>query len=144
MKIAVTIILMFLLSYFLGMWLTPDESRRIPEFTYTSSCDLTSSACSVKVNNNAVTISLTGEPSPLNPFYVNVSVEGKQPLSIGIEFEMDGMDMGFNKYQLKLVDDMWKVKSILPVCTLGGKEWNLIVTLNLKKSKKILYFKFKQ
>ena len=145
MKIAITIVLMFLLSYLVGVWLTPGEKKITPESIIVSNCDLTVSRCSVSFKNEVVTTSVVGEPSPLNPFIVNVSVVGKQaPLSVEIEFTMDGMDMGFNKYHLKLAGDVWKVRSILPVCSLGEKTWNLIVRLNLKESKKIIYFKIKQ
>lgn len=136
---------MFLLSYLVGMWLSPDKSKvAAPESIYMSNCDLTAASCHVNVNDQVFVISLVGDPSPLEAFFVNVLVEGNQPLSIDIEFTMDGMDMGFNKYQLKLVDNVWKVKSILPICTLGSKDWNLIVRLNLKESEKIAYFKLKQ
>ena len=68
-------------------------------------------------------------PAPLEPFELNVEVTGTPRISV--EFQMVGMDMGFNRYDLRPVgNDIFASKVTLPVCVSGRRDWILYLDLD--------------
>jgi hypothetical protein len=68
-------------------------------------------------------------PAPLEPFELNVEVTGIRRVSA--EFQMVGMDMGFNRYDLRPAgNDIFASKVTLPVCVSGRRDWILYLDLD--------------
>jgi hypothetical protein len=68
-------------------------------------------------------------PAPLEAFGLSVSAPGAARISA--EFQMVGMDMGFNRYDLRpTADGAWAAKVTLPVCVSGRRDWVLYLDLD--------------
>lgn len=65
-------------------------------------------------------------PSALHPFLLSVRAPGARQVSV--EFVMQGMEMGLNRYRLiAQKDDLWQARVTLPVCVSGRRDWVLWV-----------------
>jgi hypothetical protein len=61
--------------------------------------------------------------SALKPFNVSLSSNAELD-SVTVSLEMQGMDMGQNRYRmLKRADGSWQADITLPVCTSGRSDW---------------------
>lgn len=69
------------------------------------------------------------QPVPLEAFRIDVVAPGVD--SIAAEFQMQGMEMGFNRYDLKRrADGVSSAEVTLPVCVSGRHDWTLYLTLD--------------
>ena len=67
-------------------------------------------------------------PETMKPFVITLSHPALRKASAS--FQMIGMDMGFNRYDLKRgPNDDWTARVTLPVCTASRADW--IMELNL-------------
>lgn len=67
-------------------------------------------------------------PEVLRPFVLTLTSPGLQQASVS--FQMSGMNMGFNRYDLKPdANGTWTARITLPVCTVSRVDW--IAELNL-------------
>jgi len=70
-------------------------------------------------------------PVPLEPFTLSVTAPGSARVSV--EFQMVGMDMGFNRYDLRsLPDGTFSSRITLPVCVSGRQDWLLYLQIDGK------------
>lgn len=61
-------------------------------------------------------------PEALKPF--ELSIAGARLSKASASFQMAGMDMGFNRYDLKPgIDGQWTARVTLPVCTVSRVDW---------------------
>lgn len=68
-------------------------------------------------------------PAPLQPF--QVMVIAPQARDVAIEFQMQGMDMGPNRYRLvRQADGSWAGRVTLPVCVSGRRDWQMVVDVD--------------
>ena len=68
-------------------------------------------------------------PLPLERFTLRVDAPGATRVSA--EFQMVGMDMGFNRYDLyRDPDGRFVAQATLPVCVTGGRAWTLFLELD--------------
>jgi len=68
-------------------------------------------------------------PLPLERFTLRVDAPGATRVSA--EFQMVGMDMGFNRYDLhRDADGRFVAQATLPVCVTGGRAWTLFLELD--------------
>ncbi|HMM47849.1 MAG TPA: hypothetical protein PKC12_07690 [Thiobacillaceae bacterium] len=68
-------------------------------------------------------------PSPLEPFVITVGAAGVAHVSA--EFQMVGMDMGFNRYDLRPgADGTFTSTVTLPICVSGRRDWKLYLELD--------------
>lgn len=71
---------------------------------------------------------LSTQPEALRPFVLSLAHPGLRKASVS--FQMSGMDMGFNRYDLRPAPDgRWTASITLPVCTVSRVDW--IAELNL-------------
>lgn len=76
-----------------------------------------------------VTLRFTVRPVPLEAFEIQARAPGVTRLSA--EFQMVGMDMGFNRYDLRPTSDgAFATKVTLPVCVSGRRDWILFLDLD--------------
>ena len=69
------------------------------------------------------------QPAPLEAF--ELAVTAPNATRISAEFQMLGMDMGFNRYDLRpAADGAWASKVTLPVCISGQRDWVLYLDVD--------------
>jgi len=144
MKLSIVIILIFVLSYFAGQWLQGEKSVSTPVSIFQSDCDLKKSACEVVDGVYKYSVQFEGEVSPLKPFTIFLKTDKPEPISVNTEFLMEGMDMGFTKQPLLKKNSNWQAEVILPVCSLGRKDWILKLSAVYASEIHQLEFKFSQ
>jgi hypothetical protein len=68
-------------------------------------------------------------PAPMEAFELRVTAPGARKISA--EFQMVGMDMGFNRYDLRpTADGAFAAKVTLPVCVSGRRDWRLYLDVD--------------
>lgn len=68
-------------------------------------------------------------PETMKPFVITLSHPTLQKVSAS--FQMAGMDMGFNRYDLKRgPDGNWTARIVLPVCTASRADWDVELQLD--------------
>lgn len=68
-------------------------------------------------------------PVPLEPFVL--SVKAPDSARVSAEFHMVGMDMGFNRYDLRpQVTGEFSSRITLPVCVSGRRDWMLYIDID--------------
>lgn len=64
----------------------------------------------------------SSQPEALRPFVLSLTSPSLRKASVS--FQMSGMNMGFNRYDLKLGDGgLWSANITLPVCTVNRVDW---------------------
>jgi len=144
MKLSIIVILLFVLSYIAGQWLSSKKVITGPVHIYQSDCDLTKTACQVVDGDYKYIVQFNGEVSPLKPFSILLTTENLEPITVDAEFLMEDMDMGYNKQPLHKEESKWQARVILPVCSLGRKDWVLKLNLVYADTAHQTQFKFRQ
>jgi len=87
-------------------------------------CDAAKQACQARGGAGTLSLQLMGPVRPLQPFTYRLAWEGAPVHSMSVDFQMVGMDMGENRYQLTADGaGPWHGSAILPVCTSGRSDW---------------------
>lgn len=85
--------------------------------------------CAFDHPGRAPQVRFSMRPQPLMPFDLWVSNTTSPAASVS--FRMEGMDMGFNRYDMKPDGRMqWRARVTLPVCTASRADWVAEFTLN--------------
>lgn len=106
-----------------GYWLKrPAEAVAVPCTDLLAGCHFSHRGAAVKARFSV-------HPAPLQPFELIVEASGSQRISA--EFQMVGMDMGFNRYDLRPAGKgVFASKVTLPVCVSGRRDWILYLDLD--------------
>lgn len=86
-------------------------------------CSPVGQACSVAHGDRSIGLQLPSDIQPLSRFPMTVYLEGIRARAVTVEFTMQGMDMGVNRFGLGEGQDAWTGEAILPVCTTGRVDW---------------------
>jgi hypothetical protein len=107
-----------------GYWL-----KRPPEALTVSCADLIA-GCDIPGHHGAAAhVQFSMQPAPMEPFELRVTASGTSRVSA--EFQMVGMDMGFNRYDLHpTTDGAFASKVTLPVCVSGRRDWVLYLDVD--------------
>lgn len=113
-------------AYVAGHWLQPTAVEDKPanrEMRY-ESCNPAVNDCISFINDHKLVVKFLQQPSALKPFTVAVFVDNIKPDTVYVEFAMRGMDMGLNRFPLEYTaEHTWTSDVILPICSLGRKDW---------------------
>ncbi|MCA1979681.1 MAG: hypothetical protein LDL19_10650 [Thiobacillus sp.] len=105
-----------------GWWLKrPAEAVAVACADPLAGCTFSHAGQPVRVRFSAV-------PVPLEAFALEVTAAHVRRVSA--EFQMVGMDMGFNRYDLHGRDGAYSARVTLPVCVSGRHDWTLYLTLD--------------
>lgn len=105
-----------------GYWM-----KRPPEAVALACADV-SVGCSFKHRGDPASVRLSPPPAQLEAFNIELRAEDVQRASA--EFQMVGMDMGFNRYDLRPAGDgVFRARVTLPVCVSGRRDW--VLTLDV-------------
>ena len=92
-------------------------------------CAHPAAGCTFSRGGARVTVKFSATPTPLQAF--ELAVQAPAARRISAEFQMVGMDMGFNRYDLhRNSDGVWTSRVTLPVCVSGQREWTLYLDLD--------------
>lgn len=98
-------------------------------------CDSAIARCQIQAKGVTGSLTLGPDVRPLSPFPVHFAVEGAgeiDPQSVVVDFQMEGMDMGMNRYRLQsLSSSTWKGTATLPVCTTSRMDWKAVVEFSM-------------
>ena len=106
-----------------GWWLKrPAEAVAVP-------CADPLAGCAFSHRGAPVNVRFSTQPAPLEAF--ELSVTAPVATRISAEFQMVGMDMGFNRYDLHPAPDgTFASKVTLPVCVSGRRDWTLFLDID--------------
>lgn len=106
-----------------GYWLQrPAEARVI-------ACADPSTDCSFSHRGVTVKVHFSAHPTPLEAF--ELGVNAPQATRVRAEFQMNGMEMGFNRYDLNPAGNGVFVSGVtLPVCVSGRRDWTLYLEID--------------
>lgn len=106
-----------------GYWLDrPAEAQRV-------ACADPVAGCRFDYRGAPVTLRFSARPAPLKAFELRVGAPGAARVSA--EFQMNGMEMGFNRYDLRPAGSGVFASSVtLPVCVSGRRDWTLYLEVD--------------
>ncbi len=97
------------------------------------SCNPVGRLCTAGDVALTVTLGLGDGVKPLTAFPVEVNLIGEKAAKVKkvtANFSMLNMDMGFNRFDLsQQADKIWRGQAILPVCSMGRREWRVMVEI---------------
>ena len=85
-------------------------------------CDV-GSGCTARGNGLSISVRMASPRSALKPFSVTLSSDVALT-AVTLSLEMQGMDMGQNRYRLlHTADGRWQAEVTLPACASGRSDW---------------------
>jgi len=106
-----------------GYWLNrPPEAQAV-------ACADPLAGCSFSDRGATVNVLFSVRPTPLKAFELKVSAP--KATRVSAEFQMNGMEMGFNRYDLRPAGNGAFVSSVtLPMCVSGRRDWTLYLEVD--------------
>lgn len=90
-------------------------------------CEVDLAGCTASDDKLTVRVKFDKDFAALKPFHLQLTAAPESPIQIdeiNLEFSMQGMRMGLNKYRLlQAGDNVWTGKVTLPICTSGRSDW---------------------
>jgi hypothetical protein len=97
-------------------------------------CDAAVETCHVDAGAIQLQLLLGPQVKPLSPFSVALAIKGGEVAaqSVVIDFQMQGMDMGMNRYRLLHASGLsWQGEATIPVCTASRMDWLAVIEFTL-------------
>lgn len=107
-------------------------------------CDASIQACLLAYEGVELQLELAKDIRTLQPFQLQLHVAGIQQAveSVNVEFFMEGMDMGVNRYRLLPDGKGWRGEITLPVCVAGRSDWRAVVEVSTNEHRYRGTFRF--
>lgn len=88
--------------------------------------------CAFQHRGVSVQLRFSRIPTPMQPFTMSVRAPGVE--RVHAEFQMVGMDMGFNRYDLHTAaPGLFNAQITLPVCVSGRRDWKLYLQIDTQR-----------
>ncbi|MFO1424469.1 MAG: hypothetical protein U1F70_12635 [Candidatus Competibacteraceae bacterium] len=117
----------------LNHWLHRNGSAHSVVLIADPACNPVGRFCTASGKALTATIGLGDGVQPLVAFPVQVRLSGEEATrikKITVNFTMSNMNMGFNQFVLTQGEDKaWRGQAILPVCSMGRREWRVTVEI---------------
>ncbi len=85
--------------------------------------------CTFQHHDSDLTLHFSAQPMPLESFALRIHAPGATRISAA--FQMSGMDMGFNRYDLHTAENGgFNANVTLPVCVSGQRNWTLYLDVD--------------
>ena len=109
-----------------GLWRSSVAEKQVPVNCSTLTQP---GGCSVNVDGLEIRFGILGEPKPLAPFQIWLTLpDSTDTQKAEARFTMEGMDMGFNLYTLRPDDQgVLRATVTLPICVTGRRDWYMIL-----------------
>jgi hypothetical protein len=133
--VLLAVLMLALAGYWLG---EPAEAERPSRQLQTETdCQPIDRWCHAGKGRYGLALRIDGPVIPLTAFPVELEIEGLDAASIEsvkLSFEMQGMDMGLNRFELEPVSDPahkahFRGMAMLPVCVTGRADWRVIASV---------------
>jgi hypothetical protein len=135
MKRLLVPVLIILALAMLALWGAWQKAPKAPAQTIV--CVNPLAGCTFMHGGAPATLRFSTQPEALRPFALSISAPSLRKVSAS--FQMVGMDMGFNRYDLRQdAAGNWTASVTLPVCTVSRVDW--IAELDLDGRLYILKF----
>ena len=96
-----------------------------------TTCRVDLAPCNITSGSQTYEVVIKGEVKPLKKFSVELLDTSNLLDSAVIEFRMKDMDMGKNVFSFnKISTGHWKSSVIIPICTVGRRDWELELVLS--------------
>jgi hypothetical protein len=130
-----SILVILVAALLLGLWLGFSQGLREEVLGPQSSaplamgprdCAPAREACIARLDEMPVELRFDRSPRPLEPFVsvVRLGGEDARARSIVLSFQMQGMDMGLNRFALeRQAAGHWRGEVTLPLCSTGRRDW---------------------
>ena len=111
-------------------------------------CKTLTTGCKAKLQHTEIEIKFPEKIIFLKRFPIEVSEPALKQYEVDkviVDFQMVGMNMGLNIYQLNQSDkdkSLWTGTGVLPVCTTGRTDWQAIVSLQKGNQVQKIAFQF--
>lgn len=100
-----------------GAWRKPPQQAAL-----SIACADPVKGCSFIHDGAPATLSFSAQPEALKPFVLSITAPKLRKASVS--FQMVGMDMGYNRYDLRQgVSGNWSAHVTLPICTVSRVDW---------------------
>ena len=101
------------------------QSRQPENGAAAVQCDVLAAGCPFL---QGATLRLRGLTSTKSAFAIEAAGVPSDVQSLSASFRMDGMEMGFNRFDLaKQADGHWRAERVyLPLCTAGRHDWVVV------------------
>jgi hypothetical protein len=94
--------------------------------TLITPCPSLVQGCAVALGRNKILVKTNTAPVSLQPF--SLSISGSSARAVTVTLQMQGMDMGSNRYHLlRQSDGEWRGTLTLPVCVSGRSDWLMML-----------------
>lgn len=104
-------------------------------------CKIQTELCNYNIDGLRLSISSDKNIQYLKPFLISVNTStnyNSNVKKIQIEFKMNGMDMGVNRFLLSKKNinnkEIWQGKALLPICVTGRADWIAELSIYIKDS----------
>ena len=88
--------------------------------------------CTIELGAEKVSVKTNTTPVPLKPFTLSISASSAR--TVNVVLQMQGMDMGLNRYRLlRAPNGEWLATITLPVCVSGRRDWLMMVEVDGKR-----------
>ena len=88
--------------------------------------------CVFKHRGQMMQLRFSHSPTPLQPFTITLHAPGAR--QIQAEFQMQGMEMGFNRYEFTAdKTGAFTARVTLPVCVSGRSDWKLYLQIDAQR-----------
>lgn len=118
--------------------------KALVELGNAQGCDASEQSCRLVHDGVELQLTLDKEIRPLQPFHLQLQVAGIGPAieAVTVEFFMEGMDMGINRYRLLSNGRDWQGEITLPVCVAGRSDWRAVVEVESQSNRYRGVFRF--
>jgi hypothetical protein len=82
--------------------------------------------------NEVFTVQFAEAPQVMKPLHLNLHLNRAEAVkNIHVDFAMQDMEMGLNRYRLIQVNQSgdWKAEVTLPICVQGRSDWNMLLEI---------------
>ncbi len=87
-----------------------------------TACPSLVQGCAIALGREKIRVQTNISPTPLRLFTLRIS--GASARAVSVSLQMQGMDMGVNRYRLlRQADGEWRGTLTLPVCVSGRRDW---------------------
>lgn len=88
--------------------------------------------CTFTHRGQTVQLRFSHSPTPLQPFTISLRTPGARQAQA--EFQMQGMEMGFNRYKFTAdKPGVFTARVTLPVCVSGRRDWKLDLQIDAQR-----------
>jgi hypothetical protein len=143
--VILSVIIALIVAVYLWKTTEPNTTNVTTTFPYNANCNLNLAPCVTNLPmGGQVQLSISPKPIPLvKPLHIQVKLTDIQADSVEVDFICIGMNMGFNRAQLKQKGSgQFEGDSMLPICIKRSMDWEARVLVSTEAGMLLIPFRF--